>query len=51
MNEKFEDSLKSMSLEGILVVIGILSQRALELMLEDKKPKSTIVKAVEIPSV
>lgn len=42
---KFEESLKQLDLKGIILIQGLLSQRAIELMLteEDKKPLPTIL--------
>lgn len=40
MND-FEKSLKSLSLEGVIAIIGLLSQRALELMAIEKTKVET----------
>jgi len=39
----FEESLKKLSLEGIILIQGLLAQRALELLSEKKKPKKEAI--------
>lgn len=41
----FEESLKSLSLEGIILIQGLLAQRALELLSQKQSPmKEAILK-------
>jgi hypothetical protein len=44
--DQFENSLKELSLEGIILIQGLLAQRALELLTQTKKdtPKDVILK-------
>jgi len=44
MKDNFEKSLESLDLQGLILVIGLLAQRALVVMSEDKKPKSKLLK-------
>lgn len=41
--DKFQASLEALDLQGLILVIGLLSQRALELMAKPK-PKPSIIK-------
>jgi len=34
--DRFQESLEALDLQGLILVIGLLSQRALELMVKDK---------------
>lgn len=45
---KFEESLKKLDLQGLILVIGLLSQRALELMV---KPKQDAIIKVNAPTL
>lgn len=49
----FKDSLEKLSLESCILIIGFLSQRALELMMKDKSEKESKSKSkskLTIPS-
>lgn len=45
--KEFEESLKKLSLEGIIVIQGLIAQRALELI-SKPKPKDVIAKPPRI---
>lgn len=45
MKDKLTQSLDSLDLQGCILLIGLLSQRSIELMLKvEEKPKSAIIK-------
>lgn len=48
----FQESLEALDLQGLILVIGLLSQRALELMMKEKSEKeSKILSPAAMPLI